>query len=121
MRAVIISAILLFAVVAGTIINVLFVNDRIDDMKALAQEVCDDRPNREQAIDDLYDLWEKSYDLLSISTGLRDLDRATENLLSLKAACQSDNEWAIKQSYVLFCNALDDIARYEKFTLSSML
>ena len=90
-------------------------------MKQLAESICDDKNLRAKTVSELYELWEHSYDLLSFSTGLREIDRATENLLSLKAACEADNEWAIKQSCILFCNALDDIARYEKFSLGSIL
>lgn len=121
MRAVIISIALLIVVVTGTLVNLVFVNSRIDEMKCLAESICDDKKLRSENITELYELWERSYDLLSFSTSLREIDRATENLLTLQAACESDNEWAIKQSCVLFCNALDDIARYEKFSLGSIL
>lgn len=121
MKAVVISVILLIAVVTGTVLNFFFVNSRIDEMKQITQRISESNGDRLSDAEELYALWERNREALSISTGLREIDRATENLLCLVVACQSDNEWAIQQSCTLFCNALDDIARYEKFSIESIL
>ncbi len=121
MKAVIVSVILLVLVIIATFLNIGFINSRVDQMKKLTQSILSSPEERENAVDELFRLWEKSHVIFSMSTGLREVDRATENLLTLRTACEEDNEWAIKQSCVLFCNALDDIARYENLSLEAVL
>ena len=121
MKAVILSTVLLISVLFITVLNAAFVGDRVENMKDLAIEICENGSQREEAVEKLYSIWENSRVFFSLSAGLREIDRATENLLSLKEACLYDNEWEIRQRCVLFCNALDDIVRYERISLENIL
>ena len=121
MKAVVISILLLITVVLGSIINAAFVNQRISQMSALAMEITEDSGNRAERLEKLSADWEKNQPIFRLSTSLREVDRVSENLLTLQIACKSENEWAIRQSCVLFCDALDDIARYETFNIFKII
>ena len=114
MKAVIISVILLVTVVLGTWLNSLWVCDRIEQMLTITEKIYNGAENRQQNAEQLYLLWESSSDILSLSASLREIDRATEHIITLCEACRSENEWAITQSCLLLRAALEDITRYEK-------
>lgn len=121
MKAVALSIILLIGVLVLTVLNSSFVNSRIEKMKSIAMEISENGSRSTEAVDKLYSIWEDSRALFSLSVGLREIDRVTENLLSLREACSLNNDWEIRQKCVLLCNALDDIARYEHFSIESIL
>lgn len=121
MKAVVISIVLLVSVVVGTLLNAKWVNSEIDRMRQLTEDIYNNVDDRAENVEKLYDLWERSRKVLALSASFRELDRATEHIITLRAACQSNNEWAITQGCLLVCAALDDIARYEKCTVSSIL
>lgn len=115
MKGFTVSLILLAFIIVLVVLNVLYVNRTINELEQLAGDVWHTRTA--DAVDELYSYWEKCRSLVGLSVSLREIDSATENLLSLQAACNEGNDWLIEQSYVLFCNALEDIRRYEKITL----
>lgn len=121
MKAVAISILLLVAVVICSIANAAFVNARILQMSGLAMEIFENSSGRAERLERLSADWDKNQPIFRLSTSLREVDRVSENLLTLQLACQSENEWAIRQSCVLFCDALDDIARYETFNIFKII
>ena len=121
MKAVAISLILLVAVISLTVANSVFVNDRINSIKDTALSILDDGVDKSETARSLILRWERDQKIFRLSTSLREIDRATEALLTLAIACENANEWAIRQSCVLFCDALDDIARYETFNIINAL
>ena len=121
MKAIVISVTLLIAVIICSIVNASFVNKKIEEMSTLATDVIEKPESRHANMETLLKEWTENQKTFRLSTSLRELDRASENLLSLSAACLSENEWAIRQSCALFCDALDDIARYETFNVFKIL
>lgn len=121
MKAVAVSVLLLISVVVCSIANTVFVNSRITEMTEIAMSIFDDTADRQAEIEKLSDGWARYQPIFRLSTSLREVDRVSENLLTLELACQSGNEWAIRQGCVLFCDALDDIARYETFNIFKIL
>lgn len=115
MKGFTVSLILLACIIALVTANVIYVNRTIDRLEQLAGNVRNTRTA--DAVNELYTYWEKYRSFVGLSVSLREIDSATENLLSLQAACNEGNDWLTEQSYVLFCNALEDIRRYEKITL----
>ena len=121
MKAVAISVLLLVTVVTCSVVNAAFVNQRVSEMSELVADILEDSSNREESLERLGDSWSKNQPIFRLSTSLREVDRVSENLLTLRVACQSQNEWAIRQSCALFLDALDDIARYETFNIFKIL
>lgn len=115
MKGFTVSLILLLSIIILVITNIIYVNSTITRLERLARNVWNTRTS--DAADELYRYWESCRSFVGLSVSLREIDSVTENLLSLQAACNEGNEWLIEQSYVLFCNALEDIRRYEKITL----
>ena len=120
MRAVAISIILLIAVIVCSSLNAIFINKRINEMSHLATNILEN-VDRNDNIERLLSQWDENQKIFRLSTSLRELDRVSENLISLSVACRADNEWAIRQCCALFCDALDDIARYETFNIFKVL
>lgn len=117
MKAVVISILLLAVAIIGSVINAFFVNSKITEMSELVTEISQGGKDREEKLEKLSLEWSENQSIFRLSTSLREVDRVSENLLTLQVACQSENEWAIRQSCVLLCDALDDIARYETFNI----
>ncbi len=121
MKAVIISILLLAMAILGSVINVFFVNSRIAEMSELVTDISQNSEGREKKLEKLTLEWSENQSIFRLSTSLREVDRVSEGLLTLQIACQSQNEWAIRQSCVLLCDAFDDIARYETFNIFKII
>ena len=110
-----ISLILLTITVALVLVNVSYVKSTTDNLLSLAKDVRADPC--EKTVGRLAECWDRHRSVLALSVSLRDIDSVTENLLNLKTACLEKNEWLVEQSYSLFCNALEDIRRYETLSV----
>ena len=119
MKAFAASIVLFFTVIALTVINAVYISSITDQMKSLSQAVCE-ASDTEKAISELSEYWETHEKYVSLSAGLRDLDKVTEEILKLRAACQSDNEHGKLQSCRLLIDALDDIKKHERFSMDSI-
>lgn len=114
MKELIISLILLSTVLALVCANAIYTANITDQLKELAAKAKDSASD--EALSALCDHWENHKDLLSLSASLRDVDSITKNLLSLRVAIEENNRQRIEQCYVLFCNALDDVSRFERLS-----
>lgn len=121
MKAVVISIFLLTAVIVCSVVNAVFVNARIAEMSELAMNIFEGGDGRAAMLEKLAEDWSENQPIFRLSTSLREVDRVSENLLILQSAYESENEWAIRQSCVLLCDALDDIARYETFNIFKVI
>lgn len=115
MKGFAISLILLAVIIIMILINAFYIKSTLDKLERLAQGVWSERTP--EAVSSLMDYWEKHRATVALSVSLREIDRVTENLLCLQAACIESNEVMMKQSYSLFINALDDIKRYERISV----
>ena len=119
MKVLVIALILFTLVIVGVTVNAFFVYDTIEQTQALAAAAFRSS-NSNDTLDELWDFWNSRSDLLGLSVSLREIDSATENLLVFQTACKERNQYSIKQSYALFCDSLDDILRYEKFSIGNL-
>ena len=117
MRALAISLCLLVLIITVVIINAVYMAGAIDDMKQLALDVLEGESG---AIDKLTSAWNRHKVLMGLSVSFREIDSATEHLLTLRAAYELGNQPILQQSYALFCNALDDIGRYEQMSVDNI-
>ena len=119
MKAFITSIILFIAVIAATGSNAVYISRTTEQMKSLSRAVCQGN-DTEKAISELTEYWETHEKFVSLSAGLRDLDKVTEEILKLKSACESGSELGKLQSCELLCDALDDIKKHEGFSIDSI-
>ena len=117
MRALAVSLCLLVLIITVVIINAVYMASAIEDMKQLALEVVE---GESEAIDKLTRAWDRHKVLMGLSTSFCEIDSATEQLLTLRTAYELGNQPVMRQSYALFCNALDDIGRYEKMSVDNI-
>ncbi len=119
MKTFAISIILFLAVIVLVTVNVFYVNGVLEHTKQLATEIYKDSTSTE-ALSELYDHWQSHKSWLGLSVSLRDIDSVTENLLNFKTAVIQGNDILLHQSYALLCNSLDDVARYESFSVENI-
>ncbi len=115
MKVVIASAILFLIVIAAVIGNAVYSDTVLDKLHMLAENAYKNSTSDEM-LSELCDYWESYRDYFSLTASLKDIDSVTENLLNFKTATQNGNTTGRDQSYILLCNALDDIARFEKIS-----
>jgi len=120
MKGFIISIIIFAAVLSAVIANNCYVHVSIEELMQNAQNVYMDQ-DADQSLTELISLWERKKAVFALSANFRQIDSATEHLLSLKSAHESGNSRAVEQYYLLFCNALQDIRRYEKISIENIL
>ena len=114
MKELIITLILLVTVLALVCANAIYTERITSQLKDLATKAKDSAS--EEALSALWDHWDTHKDLLSMSVGLRYIDSITENLLSLKIAIEENDRQRAEQGFALFCNALEDIRRFERLS-----
>ncbi len=113
---VIITSILLFVIIFGTVIaNAIYSNIALDRFGELVDKAYQNSTS-DEVLNELYNYWEKHKYYFSLTAMLDDIDSVTENLLSFKAAAEHGNAQLFEQSYILLHNAIDDIARFESLS-----
>ncbi len=120
MKAFVASLVLLAIILCAIVVNALYSNKILERIEKLAGEVYKDSTS-EEVLSRLCDYWSSHRDYLSLSVSLDDIDSVTECLLEFKAAAKEQNSMMLSQSYALLCNALDDIARFEKISIRCIL
>ncbi len=113
-----ISIVLFILVILLVVVNAFYVNSTMKRLAALATEAT--KSASPEALSELFSYWETNRDIVSLSANLREIDSVTENLLSLKVALEEQDVDRINQSYVLLCNALDDVSRYERLSFGTV-
>jgi hypothetical protein len=89
-------------------------------MKELAIAATDEKSS-DTAVSELKEYWEKHKGIISLSANYKQTDIVSEELLRFETAHSFSNEFALEQSLVILCDALDDIARCEKLSFRSIL
>ena len=117
MRALAISLILFALAITAVCVNSAFIHRTAQKVKDLALSVIN---GESEAADDLTDYWEKRKRLVSLTVGLREIDTVSEQILKLCACAQLDKADDLFINYLLLCNAIDDITRYERMTLTGI-
>ena len=114
MKELIISLVLACTVLILVCVNAMYINNVTEQLQDLATKAKDSASA--EALSELLEHWDTKKEILSLSAKLSDIDSITENLLSLKVAIEEQDPLRTDQCYVLFCNALEDIRRFEKLS-----
>ena len=119
MRSFIISLILfvlLIATVFGNAFYVKTVSSRIvSDTEALEKSCY-----LPQAIQELEKYWEKHRGFVGLSVGHEELDRISENIISLKAACESKNKSDAKRYLLILQDLAKEMGRHEELSFENL-
>ena len=120
MRSFIISIILFFLIIAAVVANGIYVRSITADLHELARAAYEKGAPSEQ-LGALIEEWDRHKPFLSLSASLKEIDSATEYLIKFKDTVMRGDSAAAQQNYLLFCNALRDLERYEGFSLENIL
>ena len=122
MRGFIITLILFAILISIVIINSLYVNNIINDIK---NEIASLKtiPCAENAIiiKNIKSDWEKDSVWISLSVSYEDIEELTDMITSLEAANSVRDYNQFKLYYELISNSIDDIGRLEKFSVKNIL
>ena len=117
MKALAISLILFAVAITAVCINAAFIHSTAQEIKDLALSVVD---GESEAINELTDYWNTKRNLVALTVGLREVDAVSEQIIKLCACSELEDENTIYINYVLLCDAIDDITRYEKISLAGI-
>ena len=117
MKALAISLALFALAISLVCINAVFIHDTAQDVKSLAISIAD---GDSEAVKKLNDYWDDKKRLVAITVGLREVDAVSEQIIKLCASSELGDANALLINYALLCDAIDDITRYERITLSGI-
>lgn len=119
MKSLVVSLLLFVTIVVAVILNAFYVHTLTEYMKEQASSACQSE-NAEAELEALIEYWNRHRVIVGLSASFDKIDSITEQLLSMRSAIKSDNRSILLQSYELFCNALDDVDRYEKLSADTL-
>ena len=117
MKSFITSIILFIAIILATVINTVYVRDTVSTLEQLALSVSEGDSDGS----DLEAFWNDHKDYIELTTSYRQIDEISNIIINLRNSYTFDDKQALQQNYVLLCNALDDILRYESFSITNIL
>ena len=118
MKALVISLILFALAIVSIYVNAAFIHNTAHDLKSLALSVAN---GESEATKDLNDYWDSKKHFVALTVGLREVDAVSEHIIKLCTSSTLDDPNAVFMNYVLLCDAIDDITRYESISLSGIL
>lgn len=112
-------AVILFTLTLGCVIfNAIYVNQSLEKISELSKAVSAfDSPNAPLK---LKEYWYRSRDLLGFSIKETKLERMTELIESLSAACQANNVAEIQKICTLIQELCLETCQYEKISIHSI-
>ena len=120
MRIFVFSIVIFCLIVAAVVANGIYVRSITEELRSLAGAAYE-KSAPSDSLGALVEKWDRHKPFLCLSASLREIDSATEYLLKLEDAVSRGDRGAARQSYLLFCNALRDIERYEELTPENIL
>lgn len=119
MKALVISLLLFVTIIVAVIFNAFYVHALTAYMKEQASSACRSE-SAEVELEALLEYWNRHRVIVGLSASFDKIDSITEQLLSMRSAVKSGNRSILLQSYELFCNALDDVDRYERLSADTL-
>ena len=102
--------------------NNIYINNTAKELDKLAQSLKHlENEERTKRIEEINNLWKKSETLFSLTVSFRETDHLGETILSLAAADKSQNEAEFEKYLLLLIDAIDGVARLEKFSALNIL
>ena len=118
MRSLIIIIVVFLAMICAITVNFNYINSVADEMTEIAHSL--DLAKYEECgkkISELEEIWKKSETDFSLSVNFKETDHLGETLLALKAAHKSASADEFQKSRELLIDAIDGVARLERFSV----
>ena len=118
MRSLIIIIVAFFIMICLITLNYLHLNKIAEKMTDLTTSLdISDNKKCAESIDAIEEIWQKSEAIFSLSVSFRETDRLGETILSLKSAFESQNLAEFHKQRALLKDAIDGVARLERFSV----
>lgn len=118
MRSLIIIIVAFFIMICLITLNYLHLNKIAEKMTDLAASLdIDDAEKCTATILAIEEIWQKSEAIFSLSVSFRETDHLGETILSLKSAFESQNLAEFHKQRALLKDAIDGVARLERFSV----
>ena len=118
MRSLIIIIVVFLSMLTVIGINFGYLNSVTDRMTDIARSLdLSDNEECGKKIAVLEEIWQKNEAIFSLSVNFKETDRLGETLLTVKAAHKSNSAEEFERSRELLIDAIDGVARLERFSL----
>ena len=119
MKGFVVSIILLLVAIAICIFNFFYIHKITNTLDEMINNI-ETKSNPDAYVSELLSFWEKHKDILSLSTNYKLTDMVGEELIKLKVAAESENEFALRQSAAMLHDIIGDIKQHESFSLGAI-
>ena len=122
MKSFIATLILCLLMVVGVTANAIYVNHLSSQLLARL-EAFPDTPGTtpEHSAQDFLDFWLSHAEWIKLSAGFQATDRITEYALTVLAAVETGDAYGYRSAMALLKDAVDDLARHERFSFENLL
>ena len=118
MRSLIIIIVVFFTITCLMTLNYLHINKTAEKMTALAASLdMSDTEKCAAAISAIESIWQKNEAIFSLSVSFRETDHLGETILSLRSAFESRDLAEFEKQRALLKDAIDGVARLERFSV----
>lgn len=122
MKSFIATLILCSLMIVGVIANAIYVN-RLSSELLLRIENLPSTPSAdsEPLAQAFLDFWLSHAEWIKFSAGFQATDRITEYALTILAAIETNDSYGYRSAMALIADAVDDLARHERFSFENLL
>ena len=118
MRSLIIIIVAFFATVCLMALNFTHINSVAEEMTSLVLSLDAAKPEEcVAAIDEIESTWQENEAIFSLSVSFREIDHLGETILSLRSAFESRDLSEFEKQRALLKDAIDGVARLERFSV----
>ncbi len=122
MRTLIIIIVVFCAVCLSLVLNYNYINNTADELLSLTSSLdISDRARCAETLVEIERLWKKSSVIFSLTVSFLDIDHLDEVFLSLRESFEANNASEFERQRALFEDAIEGVARLEKFSLMNIL
>ena len=116
-----IASLCLFLLLIGVIIaNAIYVHRVTDHLREATEALVFDEASTADALDALWEYWNRHRALIALSIGFRELDHVCETMISLRASYDTRSASDFEQYRRLLADAADEISRLERFSVENL-
>lgn len=128
MKTFLVSLVLTAAVLTFVICNSLYIGGKIEELLAIAEELPADADAfeadaaaAEEKMEQLWTLWDESFERIAFTSGYENINRADDAILTMYISFQNRNADDFTIARMTFCDGLKRLKMLESFSLDGIL
>jgi hypothetical protein len=121
MKIFIISLVFFTLMLAGIVLNFIYINKVSDELYVMAYEApAVGVEGCYAAVSKLDDYWQKNHDIIRLSVSFVELNQVSDAIVSMKSYAKSGSADDYENARQILLNAIHEMRRLESFKLSSL-